>query len=60
MKEIPLREAAVRLDLSVDTLRWQIHNGKLKARKLGPRMWVVTEREVERYGRENRRRIALD
>ena len=50
-----LRQAAERLGLSVDTLRWQIHNGKLKASKLGPRMWVVSEREVQRYARENRR-----
>lgn len=49
-----LKEAAAALGLSVDTLRWQIHNGKLNASKIGP-LWVVERAEVERYGRENRR-----
>ena len=49
-----LKEAAAELGLSVDTLRWQIHNGKLTASKIGP-LWVVARKEVERYGRENRR-----
>jgi hypothetical protein len=40
--------------MSPDTLRWQVRNGKLKARKVGP-VWTVSEREVERYARENRR-----
>lgn len=51
---LTLTEAAARLGITADTLRQQIHNGSLKARKIGP-MWVVSEREVERYRRENRR-----
>jgi len=51
---LTLNQAATRLALSPATLRWQIRNGKLRARKVG-RDWTVTEREVERYARENRR-----
>lgn len=54
MDGMTLKEAAERLGVSPSTLRWQIRNGKLKARKLG-RDWWVTPNEVERYGRENRR-----
>ena len=49
-----LQEAATRLGVAASTLRWQIHNGKLRAKKIGP-IWTVSEREVERYARENRR-----
>lgn len=51
---LTLTEAAARLGLAATTLRVQIRNGKLKARKVG-RDWTVSEREVERYARENRR-----
>lgn len=50
---LTLAEAAAELGLSAETLRWQIHRGKLKARKVGP-VWTVSEREVKRYARENR------
>lgn len=49
-----LTEAAARLGLSPRTLKAQIHNGKLRARKVG-RDWHVTPGEVERYRREHRR-----
>jgi excisionase family DNA binding protein len=49
-----LSEAATLLGLRPDTLRQQIANGSLKARKVG-RDWHVTPREVERYRRESRR-----
>lgn len=49
-----LREAAASLGVTPDTLRQQIANGKLRATKRG-RDWWVTRREVQRYGRENRR-----
>lgn len=49
-----LKEAAAELGLTPDTLRQQIHVGKLKARKVG-RDWHVTPKEVERYRREHRR-----
>ena len=49
-----LPEAAAVLGLHPDTLRQQIHNGKLKATKRG-RDWHVTLAEVERYARENKR-----
>lgn len=49
-----LADAAKRLGVHHDTLRRQIRLGKLRARKIGP-IWTVSEREVERYRRENRR-----
>jgi len=49
---VTLAEAAAALGLSPDTLRWQIKNGKLRGRKVGP-VWTVTPREVERYRRES-------
>ena len=51
---LTLAEAAERLGVTPDTLRQQIANGSLKARKVGP-VWTVTPKEVERYARENRR-----
>ena len=39
------------MGLHVDTLRWQIHNGKLKAHKVGP-LWVVSRRSLEKYRAE--------
>lgn len=50
---LSLAEAAAALELSASTLRHQIRNGKLQARKVG-RGWYVTADEVERYRRENR------
>jgi excisionase family DNA binding protein len=49
-----LIEAAALLGVTAATLRQQIRNGKLRARKVG-RDWHVTPREVERYRRESRR-----
>ena len=49
-----LIEAAAGLGVAPDTLRQQIANGKLRARKIG-RDWHVTPKEVDRYLRENRR-----
>lgn len=49
-----LTEAAAILGVTPDTLRQQIANGKLTARKIG-RDWHVTPREVERYGKEHKR-----
>lgn len=49
-----LNEAAERLGVQAGTLRVQIAKGKLKAKKMG-RDWFVSEREVARYERENRR-----
>ena len=52
---LTLEQAAARLGLAASSLRWQIRNGKLRARKIGP-IWTVSEREVERYATENKRR----
>ena len=49
-----LQEAATLLGLSPDTLRWQVRNGRLKARKVG-RDWHVTPQEVGRYRRDHLR-----
>lgn len=51
---LTLAEAAARLGVAASTLRWQIHKRKLRAQKYG-KTWVVSEREVERYQRENQR-----
>ena len=51
---LTLTEAAVRLGVQPGTLRVQIAKGKLKAKKMG-RDWFVSEREVARYAKENRR-----
>lgn len=50
-----LAEAAERLHLSPDTLRKQAQRGKLKATRIGKRLYVVEEAEVERYRVEHRR-----
>ena len=49
-----LKEAAETLGVDPATLRQQIANGKLKARKVG-RDWLVTAAQVERYRAEHRR-----
>ena len=49
-----LIDAAALLGVTAATLRQQIANGRLKARKVG-RDWTVTKREVERYRAESRR-----
>ncbi len=51
---LTLAEAAARLNLSPDTLRSQVRNKRLKATKYG-NTYIVTEKEVERYERENKR-----
>ena len=48
-----LTEAAELLGLDPSSLRHQIANGKLRAKKMG-RDWFVTPREVERYRRESK------
>jgi excisionase family DNA binding protein len=54
---LSLPEAAKALGLAPSTLRHQIKNGKLAARKLS-RDWYVTAEEVERYRAEHRRPAA--
>lgn len=49
-----IKEAAELLGLSSTTIRVQIHNGKIKAKKVG-RDWWITPKEVERYREENKR-----
>jgi len=50
-----LTEAAATLGLAPSTLRHQIKNGKLRARKVS-RDWYLTPEEIERYRRESLRR----
>ncbi len=52
-----LPEAARSLGLAPATLRQQVRNGKLKARKVS-RDWYVSDEEVERYRREHKRSAA--
>lgn len=49
-----LIQAAALLGVTPDNLRGAIKRGALKAEKHG-RDWWVEHKEVERYGRENRR-----
>lgn len=53
--DVTLVEAAAMLGVTPATLRQQIANGKLRARKVG-RDWQVTPREVERYRAASRRK----
>jgi excisionase family DNA binding protein len=48
VEDLSLAEAAERSGLSPTTLRLQIHNGRLKARKRG-RDWVVSAAQLENY-----------
>lgn len=50
-----LTQAATSLGVTPATLRQQIANGKLRARKIG-RDWTVTAHEIERYRAESRRK----
>lgn len=52
--DMTLADAATRLGVSPTTLRVQVNKGRLAARLMG-KTYVVTEAEVERYGRDNRR-----
>lgn len=54
---LSLPEAAKVLGLAPSTLRHQIKNGKLQARKVS-RDWYLTADEVERYRREHQRDAA--
>ena len=47
-------EAAKSLGLAPATVRAQIRNNKIRAKKLA-RDWFITPEEVERYRRENKR-----
>lgn len=49
---LTLAQAATLLGVSAATLRQQVRNGRLRARKYG-KTWVVTDGEVERYRRES-------
>jgi excisionase family DNA binding protein len=53
-----LTEAATILGTTPDNLRGAIARGSLKATKHG-RDWWVSKADVERYGRENRRRLRV-
>jgi excisionase family DNA binding protein len=52
---VTVPEAARRLGISAATLRGQIGNGRLLARKVG-RDWDVSDEEVARYRLESRGR----
>lgn len=47
-----LSQAATALGVSAATLRQQVAAGRLRGEKIGP-LWVVQEREVERYRRDS-------
>jgi excisionase family DNA binding protein len=47
-----LTEAAAELGLEPSTLRHQIRNGRIRARKVGP-VWTVTPAELAHYRAEH-------
>lgn len=51
-ESLTLPQAAELLRLTPDTLRQQIHKGRLQATKLG-RDWLVTRDELDRYTEEH-------
>lgn len=57
--EIDLKDAAARLDISVQRVRTLCRQGNLIARKLGG-SWLVTQDSVERYGLKTAHKIAED
>ena len=52
MAMMTLAQAAARLGVGADTLRHQVHNGRLQAILVG-KTYLVDEDEVERYRRES-------
>ena len=54
MSAMTLREAAAELGISSDTLRQQIHKGKLSAQKVG-RDWHLSRANIEAYRRDHLR-----
>lgn len=54
MDLLTLAQAARTLGVAPDTLRAQVHRGKLRANKLG-RDWVVSSEEVNRYREASQR-----
>lgn len=50
---LTLNDAAAELGLNAATLRQSIARGAMTAEKIGPRLWVVSRREVERYRAES-------
>lgn len=52
----PLTDAAKQLGLAASTLRLQVKLGKFAAQKVGDR-WYVTANEIERYAKENQRKV---
>lgn len=57
--EIDIKDAAARLDISVQRVRTLCRQEDLVARKLGG-SWLVTQDSVERYGLKTAHRIAED
>jgi excisionase family DNA binding protein len=54
MEWVSLSTASRELGVAHDTLRAQVHRGKLAATKIG-RDWLVSREEVDRYRRESKR-----
>lgn len=53
---ITLATAAKTLGIAADTLRQQIHAGRLEAQKIGP-IWVISEIALDRYRLSNLGRV---
>lgn len=46
------QQAASKLDYHDSHIRWLIKHGKLKATRLGKRLWVISEAELKRASTE--------
>ena len=57
MELLSLANASRELGVAHDTLRAQVHRGKLQAVKLG-RDWLITRAELDRYRRESKKPAA--
>jgi excisionase family DNA binding protein len=49
MKNMTVPEAAAILGLTPQAVRRRIHNGDMRAERIGARLWLISPREVERW-----------
>lgn len=54
---LTITEAAARLGLSPSTVRGQVQKGKIRAKRVGERVLLISEKEVERYRAESLGRV---
>ena len=55
--EVTVREAAAILKIAISNVRGAIRRGRLKARRVGQRLYLIEARSVEAYRREREERL---